>query len=389
MSRKKILFVNGHMKVGGVEKSLANLLCALDYKKYDVDLLLLEGGGTYLDHIPHEVNVIVRDTTYTYGPFLQTLANNLIHGRFNAIIHRLTFLLGEKASSLIRHTLKINKTYDVAIAYRMGEPAKLVSQIAKANHKVCWWHNGECNYSQNEKQQINKLWNDIDCVVAVSKASKDTIAQTFEITDNRICVIPNIIDKESITHLADTPDPYPKDNKIRIVTLGRLCWEKHIEDVPIIAKKLIESMVPPFIWYIIGDGAKKEEIQRSIIHQDVNHVVKMLGSKDNPYPYLKYADMMVHTSHVEAHCITLLEAMTLGIPCVATKTVLPQDFTHNKENCLLADPTIESQLEKTIEMITNLSEMKRMEEIAQKMVEEKYSSQAIVNLFYSMLNKLT
>ena len=43
--KKKILFINGHLIVGGVERSLVDVLRHLDYDKYDVDLLLLEDMG--------------------------------------------------------------------------------------------------------------------------------------------------------------------------------------------------------------------------------------------------------------------------------------------------------------------------------------------------------
>ena len=40
--KKKLLFINGHLNTGGVEKSLLDILTHLDYDRYDVDLLLTE-----------------------------------------------------------------------------------------------------------------------------------------------------------------------------------------------------------------------------------------------------------------------------------------------------------------------------------------------------------
>ena len=50
--RKKILFINGHLNVGGIEKSLVDLLNWIDYSRYDIDLLLLEGKGDYVESLP-------------------------------------------------------------------------------------------------------------------------------------------------------------------------------------------------------------------------------------------------------------------------------------------------------------------------------------------------
>ena len=153
--------------------------------------------------------------------------------------------------------------------------------------------------------------------------------------DKDIYVIPNIIDVDSINKLAGNQSPYNDNASLRIITLGRLCWEKHIEDVPDIAKKLVDNGLEKFKWYIIGDGAKKEEIESKIHQLNLEYYVIMLGRKSNPYPYVKYADIMMHTSYIEAHCLTLLEAMSLHMPCVATKTKIPQDFTKDGENCIL------------------------------------------------------
>ena len=50
--KKKILFINGHLDSGGCERSLIDVLKKLDYKKYEVDLLLLEHTGDYLEEVP-------------------------------------------------------------------------------------------------------------------------------------------------------------------------------------------------------------------------------------------------------------------------------------------------------------------------------------------------
>ena len=50
--RKKILFINGQLNVGGIEKSLVDLLNWIDYSQYDINLLLLEGMGDYVESLP-------------------------------------------------------------------------------------------------------------------------------------------------------------------------------------------------------------------------------------------------------------------------------------------------------------------------------------------------
>lgn len=378
--KKRILFVNGHLNVGGVEKSLVDLLRTLDYSMYEVDLLLLESGGVYLEKLPHEVNVIFHNPTYIYGPAFDIIFGNLLHGRFSDLFYRFILMLapylGDGIYRFLRPLLRIRRQYDFAVAYRVGEPNKIVSLTVNAQKKMCWWHNGECNYDLQGVRQINRLWKNMDCLVSVSEGCRQMIREKFAF-DKEIHVIPNIIDVIAIVQLAGNVNPYPEDGDVKIVTLGRLCREKHMEDVPLIAKKLLEHGRDDFKWYIIGDGAKKDEISARIKEMGLaNHII-MLGRKDNPYPYLKYADVMMHTSYVEAHCLTLLEAMALKTPCVATKTIIPQDFTIDGENCLLAEQDINHQYECLSRMMYGDIDKKAMTEHAYKMVNDLYSSSVI------------
>ena len=76
----RILITNGHLRPGGVERSLVSFLHAIDYTKHSVDLLLLEGGGAFLTQIPKEVNVRIVDLQPVYGGFFSTVGRLLKAG---------------------------------------------------------------------------------------------------------------------------------------------------------------------------------------------------------------------------------------------------------------------------------------------------------------------
>lgn len=46
----------------------------------------------------------------------------------------------------------------------------------------------------------------------------------------------------------------------------------------------------------------------------------MLGQKENPFPYIRQADLFVQTSLFESYGLAMAEAMVLGLPVVSTKT---------------------------------------------------------------------
>ena len=49
------------MELGGAERSLLGLLYSIDYKKYQVDLLLYRHTGELLKYVPKEVNILEQD----------------------------------------------------------------------------------------------------------------------------------------------------------------------------------------------------------------------------------------------------------------------------------------------------------------------------------------
>lgn len=51
---QNVLFINGHLNTGGVERSLVDILRHMDDTKYTVDVLLLEEKGDYLEELPPE-----------------------------------------------------------------------------------------------------------------------------------------------------------------------------------------------------------------------------------------------------------------------------------------------------------------------------------------------
>lgn len=106
MGKKRILFINGHLNVGGVERSLIDILRHFDYESYEVDLLLLESYGDYFLEIPSQVNVIMYPLADASGPLVQTLYKQLSKGKFLLFTYRLLMLIstfvGNRVIKLLR-----------------------------------------------------------------------------------------------------------------------------------------------------------------------------------------------------------------------------------------------------------------------------------------------
>jgi glycosyltransferase involved in cell wall biosynthesis len=69
---------------------------------------------------------------------------------------------------------------------------------------------------------------------------------------------------------------------------------------------------------IVGRGRQREALLSLAHHLGVAEDVDLLGFLDNPYPYMRKADLFALTSKCEGLPVVLIEALALGTPAVAT-----------------------------------------------------------------------
>ena len=107
----------------------------------------------------------------------------------------------------------------------------------------------------------------------------------------------------------------------------------------------------------------KEHMLKEIKENSLEESVKLLGFKENPYPYLKKADIFVSSSRFEGFSLVVGEALCLKKPIIATKCVGPLELLNNGEYGLLAE----------IEDVRDLAEkIKKL--VLDKGLRKKYSS---------------
>jgi glycosyltransferase involved in cell wall biosynthesis len=344
--KKKVLFVNGHLNIGGVEKSLIDVLKSFNYDLYEVDLILFEGLGDYANEVPTAVNIVYYDLSKTYGPIKQCILENLIKRNWFALCLRLIFflekLIGVKALSLAKPLFKLSKKYDCAIAYRVGFCTDFVGYIVNSKNKVTWWHHGTYDYPDKYGKHLIKVFNNFNKIIAVSNSCKEMLINNIEGISKKITTIPNMININEIIWKAsqETSKEFKNNENITLLSVGRLSSEKGMINCVHACRKLIDSGFN-IKWYLIGDGIEREKIERCIKENQMGNFIYLLGAKSNPYPYIKGAYIYVHPSLVESLSITVLEAFALKTPVIVARSMGPAEFIRNKTNGLLVDPSPE------------------------------------------------
>ncbi len=129
------------------------------------------------------------------------------------------------------------------------------------------------------------------------------------------------------------PKPRPNENKVRdlreslgilggervILSIGRLSSEKAHSDL-LSAFRLLKADNPGMAarLILVGDGIERPALERTVASAGMTGQVILAGHQADVWPYYGLADLFVLPSLSEGSPNVLLEAMTAGVPIVAT-----------------------------------------------------------------------
>ncbi|MFD0829834.1 glycosyltransferase [Neobacillus sp. M.A.Huq-85] len=330
--KKKIIFMVINMNVGGTEKALLNMINEIPKESYDITILMLEKYGGFLNSIPDHVHVEYLNNYKSMkeklnSPPQQTSLNLFKSGQiikaFNILfLHILSRILGDR-SVFFRYLLKdykqIKTEFDIAVAY--AGPMDLISYFVinkiKAKRKIQWIHFDITKIGFN-KIFASNIYKKFDKVFVVSNQGKEKLTTMLPNLKEKVDTFFNIISPKSIELMANQGIGFEDDfSGFRILTVGRLTKEKGQDlTIPVLAKLKKDGY--NVRWYCLGDGNARIEYQELINKHQINADYVLLGSKTNPYPFIKECDLYVQPSRHEGYCITLAEAKYFRKPIIST-----------------------------------------------------------------------
>lgn len=134
----------------------------------------------------------------------------------------------------------------------------------------------------------------------------------------KIEVIRNAL-REPVSCTSTSPTVVENISSLRILSVGRISWEKNYAAQIRIARLLKEANIP-FRLEIYGSGERNlfEELQQSIKELGLNGYVSMNPYFKNLSKYFHSFDLLLHTSFDEACPLVLIEALLVGLPIVST-----------------------------------------------------------------------
>lgn len=341
MNKKKLLIVAHHLTIGGVQKSLISALKAIDYDKYDVTLYLRKNRTDLLSLVDERVNVIINDDKHhyyrkPYCVYLQILMAfyNLLGKKKKAekINKKLSEKIVNYSMSYERKRFFSSDKYDIAVAYVQGYTALFVAECVSAEKKVVFFHTSVDELHHIHEKIIDKFY----CAVAIHDEQKELIKEWYPEIKNKITIVENYCDKELIENQSKEFNVAKPEEKVVLCSCGRFTQVKGF-NLAVEAAKILKDRHIPFIWYFVGDGPERDNIEALIKEYGLQEEIVITGMQKNPYPYMNACDIYVQPSYQDAMPLTLIEAKRLNKLIITTDTVGGRKLVDNKITGLVCE----------------------------------------------------
>jgi glycosyltransferase involved in cell wall biosynthesis len=168
----------------------------------------------------------------------------------------------------------------------------------------------------------------MDRIFVVSSELREKFIHVYPQYLDKVRVFHNLLDRNEILRKAEEESGFTDQiDGIRLLTVGRLHYQKGY-DIAIQALAKIRDDGYKVRWYVIGEGMEKTNLERLIKKYSVEDCFILMGVRENPYPYMKQADIYVQATRFEGWGIAIEEARILG------KAIVASDGTGIKEQII-------------------------------------------------------
>lgn len=333
-NRIKILFFIETLTGGGAEKVLRDLVNHMNQSKFDITVQTVWpcAASKYL----------VPGIRYKSMYRSESKSNQL---RFRA-----------EAESGLAYRLHIKDDYDIECAYLEMGPTKVMSASTnKKAKKLAWIHCDLTKAVDDPKTFVEKTapwYAKFDQIVCVSQSVKERFVDLFQNRFNST-VLYNVIDDASIREKASLPLPEgTKKRRFTVLSVGRFSPQKKFMRLLQAHKRLLSEGLEHDLW-ILGDGPEREMLEQYVAENGLTDSVWMPGFIENPYPFMREADLLVCSSVYEGYSTFMTEGVILGKPTVTTDVSGMRELLGDSEYGLIVENDDEAFYQGMKQMMTD------------------------------------
>lgn len=230
-----------------------------------------------------------------------------------------------------------------------------------------------------------------DAVTAVSRFLAEKTKTGFNVKRD-INVINNFVDTELYSRQPCTPfkrQIAPNNEKI-LMHISNFRPVKRVADTIHIFAKVLEKIPSKLV--LVGDGPDRVECERLSREIGIADHVRFLGKQTALPELLSSADLFLLPSQSESFGLSALEAMSCGVPVVATSMGgIPEVIVHGENGYIAELGDIERMAKYAIELLTNNKKWQVFSEKARERAVSEFRTDLIVpqyeHLYQSVINK--
>ncbi|MCH6236518.1 glycosyltransferase [Cognataquiflexum rubidum] len=354
----KIIRIVPYLDFGGVEKRLE-----------------LTAKG-FLKKKKHELIIIVLSTIGSTGEKISDMGFDVISLDRNpkipniGIIRKLYAIFKSLQPDVIHCSGSEANFHGLIAAYLAGVPVRIGEEIGFPNHDWKW------------RLIFRLTFNLAHQVIGISEAVKQRIVDLGEVNGDKVRVVYNpVAIKEGVGRSYSSRNIKSVITKsFVLVTTGRLVQIKNQDLlIKVFSRLIINNPDKKLELWIVGEGPERESLQATIQDLGVVDKVMLYGYQENVFPYLNQADAFILPSFSEGFSISLVEAMSSGLPCIATKIGGPSEIITSGTGYLI-DPKDSNDILDKIQKVIDLPENERIElgRRAKEDVEKRFSVEKYV-----------
>lgn len=300
-------------------------------------------------------------------------------------------------------TLPFSRKTDILSIWRLKQLLKHYD-ILNTHSGIDTWCGGLASIGSKKKfirtrhlstpihpSRLNFINNLADFIITTGESVREAMIRDNRIKPEKIASIPtgidvrifqkNLYDKETLKESYKIPK-----NKIIIGNLGVMRYAKR-QDIFIQVAKEIHQKYPNTYFVVGGSGdsfSHLEGLIKGAERESAEDYIKLLGYIQKPAEFLAMLDIFMLTSEKEGVPQSLMQALLMEIPSIASDVGSIRDLYHNKNFFLTPKPTLESFSQALEELLNN----PHCIEINPHFILQNFSSEAMGRQILAIYEKL-
>ncbi len=357
MKKISVIFILPDLETGGAERIVTTIANHLSRDRFEPKILLLRKQGGYLKILNKDVEIIDINTErirHSLKPILREIYRrkpDIVfsgYGEVNAYLS-LFIKLFPKTKFIARET-------------------NVVSQ----------------HVTRKEIKFFYNFYNNYDKIIAQSDDMMRDLFKNFSIKSHKVVKINNPVDFDFIeSKLASAHKPESfKLNYKNVVAIGNLSARKGFDNLLKVFSRLKNENI---LLHILGDGKDREMLHQMKDFLGLKHVI-FHGRQENPYEFLKYADLFILSSRYEGFPNVLLEAGACGTYSLANNC--PGGINEIIQNEINGEVSDIENYEDFSQKILNILHKNHDEDLIKSSIKSRFSKNIILDAYEKLLLNL-